>query len=155
MQRKNNDQLATFEELKGLIQQAMGSSCKRLLILDDVWDIDLVRTLKVLQLSGTSSCIVTTRRGDLDWDVKQVKLTVPHGEIPPFAEAMLACYVSHRPEDNTLPASVQVCLLSGAPCSYLAGICALLDQFTNETSCHILKPQPCRAVTGPAAFSSG
>jgi NB-ARC domain len=127
MQSKKDGRQVTFEELKGLIQQEMGGGSKRLLILDDVWDVDLLRTLNVLQLSGASGCMVTTRRGDLDWDVAQIRLAVPLPcrEVTPFAEAMLASYVHRDPDNETFLPGVKVCLGGIALLQVLSCICTV------------------------------
>jgi NB-ARC domain len=125
MQSREGGRQVTFEELKGLIQREMGGGSKRLLILDDVWDVDLLRTLNVLQVSGASGCMVTTRRGDLDWDVMQVQLAVPLPcrAVTPFAEAMLASYMHRDPDNETIPSGVKVRLGGFASLQVLCCIC--------------------------------
>jgi hypothetical protein len=87
---------------------------QRLLILDNVWDVELLRDLGLLTLGGTSSCIVTTRHL-LDWHgVTKVALTTPlpssQDEPPAFSQAMLASYVFDDPaaELKAFPSAVQV-----------------------------------------------
>jgi NB-ARC domain len=144
------DKLNT-SELQDLIRRELFSK-QRLLILDDVWDVDLLRNLKVLTLGGKSSCLVTSRRIS-EWpSVTPVALTtsVPCAEEDPpaFAEAMLASYALRDPEAEVLPDAVQVALWS----------IALYDAFNAPCLCcireSVLTRRLCNRMCIPTAWRS-